>query len=175
MYKTHANFHVSPFYFFNAAVLSDMMDFFCPFTPTQGLLLYCQLNVGAIMQQASFTSKPTLDNFILLVKKKERGWQPCTSVLSCQLIPTLFILHPSITLRNTLFSLKTLNQSNKYFHHTVLRAIKANNKKHILSWSTTVAGLERQGILVWLPTEARYISPFSKGPEPSLKPVQPHI
>ena len=75
MYKIHANFHVSPVYFFNAAVLSDMMDFFCPFTPTPSLLLYCQLNVAAIMQQASFTSKPTPDNFILLVKKKteERG------------------------------------------------------------------------------------------------------
>jgi hypothetical protein len=77
MYKTHANFHASPFHIFNAAVLSDMMDFFCPFTPTQSLLLYCQLNVGAIMQQASFTSKPTLDNFILLVppppKKRRKG------------------------------------------------------------------------------------------------------
>jgi hypothetical protein len=74
MYKIHANFHVSPFYFFNAAVLSDMMDFFCPFTPTQSLLLYCQLNVGAIMQQAaSLTSIPTLDNFILLVQKRRKG------------------------------------------------------------------------------------------------------
>jgi hypothetical protein len=33
MYQIHANFHASPFYFSIAAVLSEMMDFFCPFTP----------------------------------------------------------------------------------------------------------------------------------------------
>jgi hypothetical protein len=124
MYKIHANFHVSPFYFLNATVLSVMMDFFCPFTPTQSLLLYCQLYVrgdNATSIVHLYTNPRQF--YTSCSKKEERGWQPCTSVLSCQLIPTPFILHPSITLRNALFSSKTLNQSNKYFHHTVLRTI----------------------------------------------------
>ena len=104
--------------------------FFVHSPPTQGLLLYCQLNITVIMQHVSFTSTPPLDNFILPAQKRRKGMTTLyfSCVVSVNIHPFYSPSFHHTTQKHCSVS-KTQNRNNKYYHRTVLSTFTSNHKE----------------------------------------------